>query len=219
MRVVAVIFLLFACQNLGAALSWERLAVRITAAPTDTQTVVSFPFVNDGRETVTIDSVQSSCGCTTVELKRTKYAPGEKGEIKTVFTFGDRTGPQHKTVTVIASEGEKPVTILLEMFVDIPESVTLEPRVVTWKKDGATEAKFLTLRIAKDFPGIPYSAQMYSPRSNFRPGTLEKVSDGVYRVSLVPLSTGDILNEAGEIFVDVKGSDPRKILFYASIRP
>ncbi len=219
MRVVAAMILLFACQSLGAALSWERMAVRITAAPTDTQALVSFPFVNDGAGIVTIDSVQSSCGCTTVELKRTKYAPGEKGEIKALFTFGDRVGAQHKTVTVIASEGENPVTILLEMFVDIPESVTLEPRVLTWKKDGPAEERFLIVHIADNFPGVPYSAQMYAPRSNFRPGTVEKISDGVYRVSLVPFSTGEILNEAGEVFVDVKGSEPRKILFYASIRP
>jgi hypothetical protein len=219
MRVLAALSALLIFQPLSASLTWESLTFNVKAAPTDTQCVVVFPFVNSGEGTVTIDSVQSSCGCTTVELAKTKYAPGQKGEIRAVFTFGDRVGEQHKTVTVVESEGEKPATVLLEMFVVIPETVTLEPRVQTWTKGGPCEEKSLVIRIAKDFPGVPYSVQMFSPRSNFRPGDVEKVSEGTYHIRIAPLSTGEILNEAGEVCVDVKGAEPRKILFYASVRP
>ena len=219
MRVLAAALALLFSHTATASLSWEYTTSHPTALPTDLKVEVAFPFVNTGSETVTIDSVHSSCGCTTTELAKTEYKPGESGSIKAIFTFGDRVGAQHKTITVIESEGDKPTTVLLELFVDIPETVGIEPRVQFWKQNDAPAARPIVIRIAQGFPGTPYGAHMYSEHSNFTLGAVEKVGEGVYRISVTPQSTSEIVNEAGEILVSVKGQEPRRILFYTSIRP
>ncbi|HNX05734.1 MAG TPA: DUF1573 domain-containing protein, partial [Opitutales bacterium] len=167
MRVIAALVALLFAHTCLASLTWEYLTSRPVVQSTDTKVEVVFPFRNTGTGVVTIDSIQSSCGCTTAELARTEYQPGESGSIKAVFTFGDRVGAQHKTISVIESEGDRPSTVLLELFVEIPETVTLNPRVQFWKQGEALVARPIVVRIAKDFPGTPFNAVMFSAHSHF----------------------------------------------------
>jgi len=81
------------------ALTWNTERIDLTTKPGDKEAVGLFRFENNSQKTVTITSVQPSCGCTTAALEKRIYAPGEKGEIKAVFTLGDRVG--HKRMFVI----------------------------------------------------------------------------------------------------------------------
>lgn len=90
-----------------AQLAWESTRQEVAAKPGDTQAAIRFPFVNRGSEPVTIKKVRSSCGCTTVELAKKTYQPGEKGEIIALFDFGNRTGAQSKRVIVQTSDKRK----------------------------------------------------------------------------------------------------------------
>ncbi len=49
-----------------------------------------FRFVNQSDRDVTITSIQSSCGCTTVKLIQRTYAPGEAGQIDVSFEISHR---------------------------------------------------------------------------------------------------------------------------------
>src|ERR1700674_5564029 len=66
----------------------------------DKEVVAKYKFTNTGPKPIKIQSVQPSCGCTTAQLNKTDYAPGESGEIETKFTFAGRTGKQEKAITV-----------------------------------------------------------------------------------------------------------------------
>jgi hypothetical protein len=65
----------------------------------------TFKFVNSGEESVTIASVNGSCGCTAGTLVKNEYAPGESGEITATFDPTNRQGVQPKTLTVSLKDG------------------------------------------------------------------------------------------------------------------
>jgi len=86
-----------------ADLEWETQRINHTASIADDKAEVAFKFTNTGDKPVTIESVRTSCGCTTAELDKKTYAPGGSGKVTTTFAFGDRTGTQHKRITIRTS--------------------------------------------------------------------------------------------------------------------
>ena len=105
-----------------AELRWQQMAVEVLAKPAEQSAVVDFAFTNEGSQAVTIQSVQTSCGCTTAALDKKTYAPGEAGKIPVTFNFGDRVGEQIKYITLRTDDraiaefafenpGPQPVTI------------------------------------------------------------------------------------------------------------
>ncbi len=87
----------------NASLMWDPTHRTIEAAADQDEAVASFGFVNAGRTAATIESVTTSCGCTTADLGRTVYEPGERGVIRAAFRFGDRVGLHTKKVIVRTS--------------------------------------------------------------------------------------------------------------------
>ncbi|QYY36716.1 DUF1573 domain-containing protein [Ruficoccus sp. ZRK36] len=104
------------------------------------QAVGVYAFKNTGNEPVTILDIHSNCGCTVPELEKKTYEPGESGEIKAIFTLGDRTGPQRKVLTVNADMPGHPITRLV-LEANIPKLMTIAPRILIWRKGAANENK------------------------------------------------------------------------------
>ena len=93
--------LLFPTPSLSfATLTWDPQRIEFTAKTADKQAVGIFRFVNSGKTTITITSVKPDCGCTTAELEKQTYAPGETGEIKAVFAFEGRKRPTEDLLDV-----------------------------------------------------------------------------------------------------------------------
>lgn len=70
----------------SAELHWRKALIQQTAAPADEEAVAEYAFTNAGPDTVTIQSVHSSCGCTTAALDKKVYQPGESGRITVTLT-------------------------------------------------------------------------------------------------------------------------------------
>jgi hypothetical protein len=104
-----------------------------------------FRFKNTGAALVTIESVDSECGCTTTTLDKNTLAPGETGAIKATFTFGARRGRYEKHISVQIEGEEKPATLALIAF--IPEQVRLVPEFVYWRAGESAEPKTIHLTI------------------------------------------------------------------------
>lgn len=205
---------------LAAALQWDKQTYTVDAKPSDTEFSAVFTFHNAGKNKVTIDEIKSSCGCTTAELAKREYAPGESGSIKVVFTFGERVGKQHKSVGVITSEGDDTSQAMLELFVNIPESVIISPRIHYWAINDALTAKPMNIRFGESVDGKPVKAYMFGENSNFVLTQPELQKDGSYQMSITPKSTAEMDTEAGEVLVEIPGlAEPKKYLFYASVRP
>ncbi|PLW94996.1 MAG: hypothetical protein C0592_01160 [Marinilabiliales bacterium] len=72
----------------------------------------SFVYTNTGKSTLKILKTKASCGCTATEPTALELKKKKSGEIKIVFNTSGRKGKQHKTVTVITNDPDKPVVVL-----------------------------------------------------------------------------------------------------------
>lgn len=113
-----------------ATLHFEEEQLSFKAEMGQKETIAIFPFKNVGEEAVTIKEVKTSCGCTTPQLDKKVYEPGESGEIKLVFDYGSRTGMQNKTAYVVLSDNPKP--LMLKLTVEIPVAFKVSPPLLYW---------------------------------------------------------------------------------------
>lgn len=129
--VVAVVTCYSAACCFGE-LSWEKRKLDFVARSGEKEIVAIFRFANEGNTPIAITAVHSSCGCTTTELSKRNYAPGESGEIKAIFSIGERVGEQEKTIQVVTDAAPtKPD--LLTLRVNIPELFICDRRMLLWK--------------------------------------------------------------------------------------
>ena len=70
-----------------------------------------FQFKNTGKEPVTIQRVQPSCGCTIPDWTKEPIAPGKTGMVKASYGTQGRPGQFNKTLTVFSNAGTKMLTI------------------------------------------------------------------------------------------------------------
>ena len=69
----------------------------------------NFKFTNKGNETLKIERVQTSCGCTGATVgEKTEYEKNESGEIKVEFNTQGRQGTQEKTIIVFSNDPNDP---------------------------------------------------------------------------------------------------------------
>jgi hypothetical protein len=146
--------------NAIAQLSWENPEQKVTAGATDQFVVAKYQFTNTGNYPVTVLEVQPSCGCTTVQLAKKQYAPGESGELAVRFDFAGRTGRQEKSIVILTKDTiNQPIT--LKLLVTIPEAVAVEPEFVFWRVGDEPEPKVIRVAVADGFP-----AKIVSIRTN-----------------------------------------------------
>lgn len=73
---------------------------------------IKFEFENVGNSVLVIKNVSTSCGCTTTQLEKLEYQPGEKGVIPVKFNSKGYSGKTTKTITVSSNDEETPYTRL-----------------------------------------------------------------------------------------------------------
>ncbi|MEA1996796.1 MAG: DUF1573 domain-containing protein [Gemmatimonadota bacterium] len=86
-----------------------------------------FIIRNQGEDTLHINKVRSTCGCTVALLTEKDVAPGEAAELKTTFISGRYKGKIRKNVFVYSDDPRTPITklsIQVEVLVDLEVSPT-----------------------------------------------------------------------------------------------
>jgi len=186
-RFFLVLPLLAVAQPAGAALVWRERVVEVKAAPLDEKVEAVWTFTNTGKTTVTIGFVQSSCGCTVPRLGKRAYAPGESGEIRAVFTFGEREGRQEKEITVPTDEPGQP-SYELTLKVDIPRLFEMNQRFVFWRLNSEPVAKTIELRALYPDVALPKSVEVRDQRFL---ATLDRDPEkpDVFRIVVTPTTT------------------------------
>ncbi|MBN1900627.1 DUF1573 domain-containing protein, partial [Candidatus Sumerlaeota bacterium] len=66
----------------------------------------SFIIKNQGDETLNIENIRGSCGCTVAKSEKKVLEPGEQTEIKTTFNTAGRVGKQSKYIYVHTNDPE-----------------------------------------------------------------------------------------------------------------
>lgn len=87
-------------------------------------------FRNTGTGLLTIEKVNTSCGCTVAELEVKDYLPGESGEIEITYDPTGRKGKQRKVITVISNDRDNRLSQIV-LTVDIKPIITVDQAIVT----------------------------------------------------------------------------------------
>lgn len=124
----------------SASLEWKTKRIETSAVTGDAPIEVAFEFVNRGPTPVTIESVETSCSCTTVEVSQKTYAPGEPGKVRVTFEVGPRVGKQEKIVEVVTDDVSAAKTSL-GLVVNIAELLRATHRFVMWRIGDPNERK------------------------------------------------------------------------------
>jgi len=131
-----------------SALVWEHKQLEVRPALGDKQAKAEFDFTNASPHPVSIDSVRSSCGCTTATLDKKSYAPGEKGRVTAVFSVGRNRGTLTKGIQVNV-HGEANPTVLF-LIARIPELVKIDPQLLVWNTGEAPQPKTIALSVSPE---------------------------------------------------------------------
>jgi hypothetical protein len=197
-----------------AALQWDSMKTEVQACSGDQEATAVFSFRNTGKFPVTINSVSTSCGCTTAELAKNTYAPGETGEIKARLQLRGLTGHQEKWIMVATDEMPPKPTILV-LVAEIKELVVCAPRLILWKKGESPSEKQIDI-VAGDSETIEQlTAAEDKPSVTVRVECLEPGKR--YRIWLKPASTAEPFVAEVPCTVVVKGRPNPSLTVYASV--
>ena len=85
-----------------------------------------FRFRNEGRGTLIIDRVTSSCGCAATLLSDSEVPPGGCGEIKVALTVGGSSGKVQHSIYVHSNDPRQPVS-RLSIAASVKEGIRISP--------------------------------------------------------------------------------------------
>jgi mono/diheme cytochrome c family protein len=99
------------------ALVWDAEVKEYVAQPGDTNANFTFKVTNASPSEVTIERVQTSCGCTVAKLPSQpwKLAPGTNGQIEVTVDLRGKRGQFSKMVYVYTSAGTRNLTVKLNV--------------------------------------------------------------------------------------------------------
>ena len=208
---------LVACLTLGIAhaqLNWPERTITLQSEAGVEEVVAVFPFTNNGDAPITISDVKTDCGCTTAILTKTTYAPGETGEIRTVFAIGNRIGREVKAIHVSTSDApDQPVELRLE--VTIPPLLTLSPRMVSWARNGEDVPQTISLSLA---PGSDARIAGIAAEGEGINHSLQQVTATEYRLHLTPLDLTRVTKVRFWIRVAQPGRETKSFIAFAQVR-
>jgi hypothetical protein len=213
MKFLAFVFCLCA-SSAFAQLTWDKTEKSFDATPQDKSVVARYRFTNTGSESIKIQSVLTSCGCTSAALSKTEYAPGESGEIAVNFVFGGHTGRQTKLIRVSTSAAPGQPTVL-QLHVYIQERVTVEPEVVFWRTGELSAPKAVRIAIAGETPVKILSVTSNNPAINVK---LREIKPGrEYEAQVTPESAARQASATLIIRTDYPPDNPETRYAYARI--
>ncbi|GAB5559200.1 MAG: hypothetical protein SynsKO_08470 [Synoicihabitans sp.] len=170
-RVLLVLGCFVVATGVQAKLVFEATEVDVAVEMGAAEVWIEFPFKNQGSESVTVDNIHATCGCTVPELAKKEYAAGEEGVLRAQFTIGTRQGMQTKQITVQAG-GE---SIALKFNASIPTRSQFAPRLLLFR-DGDITPQSTTLTFSADHPVTVISVMSHNP---------------TYQAELIPVIEGE----------------------------
>lgn len=126
----------FCVALLWLSTAWAAPAVSVSQPDYDFGTIYqgekirhSFIFANSGKETLVVEKVSSSCGCTAALASAKALAPGGSGEIQATFDSTRFRGAVSKTVYLYTNDPARPV-VQLQLKGKIQEELVISPQQV-----------------------------------------------------------------------------------------
>lgn len=143
---------LLSCAQSHAQLAWDTTQVEMNPAPGQTNISATFHFQNVGQRAVTLFGLKDGCGCSTSNLTRRSYAPGEKGDFTLAFAADGKPGHVVKHATLQTDDPYRP-NVYLALVASVQEILTARPTSVQWRVGDPTTERIVELTLS-DAPGI-----------------------------------------------------------------
>jgi Protein of unknown function (DUF1573) len=207
MRVLLLFLFLTALP--AADLVFDQESLIITPKTGEDRAIVAFPFRNAGTQALTIGKLEASCGCTTVELEKRTYQPGEKGEVSVIFDLNGLAGLQEKSIQVFYDRGPM---ILLHLKALMAEAPTVAPTFLTWKVGAAATEQVAVITMPK---GVIEHVTEITSSSPAITGKIFPRDDDTYAIAVTPTST----LEATNVMLTVRTDLGRTLRVFASVAP
>ncbi len=201
---------------LSGQLSFETTEIHVDVEYGAERVERDFAFENTGTYAVTIREIRSSCGCTTADLEKRTYEPGEGGKITGIFTVGNRVGERVNTISLETDDPANP-SYNLRMVVDIPRALTLSPRFLSWRRDGDAETQTVDVAFHPDSPFELEEVEVES--ENFEVRVIaDEENENRYRLEITPLNISEPERTVIFLKTSPEVSNPRAFSLYAYIR-
>lgn len=219
---------LYLVKPSGAAeldILWNSTVLTLDPAPQNTTARGRYTFINNGDAPVTVESIQSTCGCTAAETSDApedgQYAPGASGHIDVEISFARGGGEIRKNIYVTLRCGSETTKQKLTIAVDARPYLTIKPRAFFWtQNEPDPEAKTAMLEVKRNAPIHLIRVEKSGDAESF---TVEQatVAEGKkYRISVRPRNTKERRNIALTLVTDFPSeTDPLTYKVTASIAP
>jgi len=172
--VLAALVFVLASAPAVCALVWDKTEIKQYAGIGEPLAPYVFTCANTGATAVTIMRILPSCGCLAPVLDKKTLMSGESARLDIGF---DRTGLAGEVERFVTIETDEPNHAAYRLVVraDLPEALTLAPRLVFWKRGEKATVKSIDVKT-----NLPQPVEITRATSN---------SDGV-SVKLVALEAG-----------------------------
>lgn len=199
-RIAFVILLQMVCATLVQAqpkAEFDKLVHHFGTILWKNPATATFVIKNTGNKPLVISNVTASCGCTAVEWTRTPIAPGEWGEIVSIFD-SKTLGRFHKSVGVYCNAEVRPIYLSMrgEVTADPKKAITMPYQIGDIKLDkdmlefddaGKGDTPYLELMVANTSNRVYYPVLMHLPpylKAEAMPDSLLKDGYGKIKVTL-----------------------------------
>jgi len=210
-----VFLFLFTCFAgiANGELTWEKTELLLDASPGAKDVEARFEFMNRGVTPIRILNVESSCSCTIPKVPERAIAPGEKGNLETKFIIGSRRGTQSKRLVVKTDDSKHPL-VFLELKINIHEPVSIDPKLVIWRRGENPVTKQVTVQIADSGCKI---AQVQTTNDFFRT-EVRLLRENTYQIDVTPRQTAELGSSQMALDVEWPDGSVRPYLFHAYIK-
>ncbi len=176
---------------------------------------------NPGTDTLVIDRVDVSCGCTGSMLSKDHIPPGGSGSLQITFNSKNFRGPIHKTVTLNSNAPGDPA-VQISFDGTVVEEVTFTPEFL-WFQDvevGTRATKTVTIKNEgkTDFRLTGYSTAVAGVNVNLPAGDIHPGDSVVVPIEFVPEKAGPMIADRIVIRTTHPTQPEIPIGFYGNIR-
>ena len=165
------------------ALQWTSVEAVLRPQTDGTMPVVSYAFRNDTSTPVTITQAVPSCDCTTIDLAKKTYAPGESGTLVARFDPTGRYGVVRRTLQITTDEPNLAPQVL-QLTAILPEVLTFTPLDLRWAAGDKAETK--TLDVLVNTPGGLDLSAAWANHPDFKVELVTVTPRTHYRVKVTP---------------------------------
>ncbi|MEM9299034.1 MAG: DUF1573 domain-containing protein [Bacteroidota bacterium] len=200
--------------TLHAQLTWRQKSLDFIAEYGQKDVKAHYEFKNEGEQTVVIQEVKASCGCTVPKLEKKEYAPGETGQIEAIFTIGNRQGKQSKSLRVVTADGVEETRLILN--VNIPNFYSVKPPFSFWRMNEGDKEKRVELSFNTPNPVMITELKMNNENFIFRKEVIKEGNE--YILWVKPKDVQSRYRSMLEVFTDAEAENLKKFRLYFAVK-